>query len=250
MPGFRGGATPLYALKAVCIFPENPVKHGIDAHQGGVLLYDGETGVLTAIVDGAALTSIRTAAVTAVATRALARPDSKDLAVLGAGSQARAHIAALADTLALERVRVMSRTFAHAQALADELSPTHPFSIEAVASVAEAVRGADVVVTVRHLGCGGHEPGALRRAAKYGDGWHAYRSALMRWPRSPVLHPQESRGVRPRSSVDHAVRACAADPAGQSKGVIALFSGTDDDVTEQLQAFANVGVDYFPFSSH
>jgi ornithine cyclodeaminase/alanine dehydrogenase-like protein (mu-crystallin family) len=164
MPGYRGGATPLYALKAVCIFPENPVKHGIDAHQGGVLLFDGETGMLTAIVDGAALTSIRTAAVTAVATRALARPDSKDLAVLGAGSQARAHIAALGDTLSLERVRVMSRTFAHAQALADELSPRHPFAIEAVASVAEAVQGADVVVTVSNarepiLEAGQLEPG-------------------------------------------------------------------------------------------
>jgi ornithine cyclodeaminase/alanine dehydrogenase-like protein (mu-crystallin family) len=164
MPGFRGGTTPLYALKAVCIFPENPVKHGIDAHQGGVLLFDGETGALTALVDGAALTSIRTAAVTAVATRALARPDSTDLAVLGAGSQARAHIAALADTLALERVRVMSRTFAHAKALADELAPKHPFTIEAVDSVAEAVRGADVVVTVSNarepiLGAGELEPG-------------------------------------------------------------------------------------------
>src|SRR5258708_25403493 len=101
MPGYRGGGQPLYALKAVCIFPENPAKHGIDAHQGGVLLFDGETGELTAVVDGAALTAIRTAAVTAVATRALARPESSDLAVLGAGSQARAHIPSLADTLSL-----------------------------------------------------------------------------------------------------------------------------------------------------
>jgi ornithine cyclodeaminase/alanine dehydrogenase-like protein (mu-crystallin family) len=148
MPGHRGGEQPLYALKAVCIFPENPVKHGIDAHQGGVLLYDGETGELTAVVDGAALTAIRTAAVTAVATRALARPDSSDLAVLGAGSQARAHIAALADTLPLERVRVMSRTLASARALADELSPRYGFPIEAVALVGDAVHGADVIVTV------------------------------------------------------------------------------------------------------
>jgi ornithine cyclodeaminase/alanine dehydrogenase-like protein (mu-crystallin family) len=148
MPGFRGGESPLYALKAVCIFPGNPARHGIDAHQGGVLLYSGETGELTAVVDGAALTSIRTAAVTAVATRALARPGSSDLAVLGAGSQARAHIAALADTLPLERVRVTSRTFAHARALVDELSPRFAFTLEAVELVGEAVQGADVVVTV------------------------------------------------------------------------------------------------------
>jgi ornithine cyclodeaminase len=166
MPGHRGGAHPLYALKAVCIFPDNPVKHGIDAHQGGVLLYDGETGELTAVVDGAALTAIRTAAVTAVATRALARPGSRDLAVLGAGSQARAHIAAIADTLTLERVRVMSRTFAHAQALAEELSSAHPFPIEAVTSVADAVRGADIVVTVSNA----REP--ILEAAQLEPGMH------------------------------------------------------------------------------
>jgi ornithine cyclodeaminase/alanine dehydrogenase-like protein (mu-crystallin family) len=148
MPAYRGGNAPLYALKAVCIYPDNPVKHGIDAHQGGVLLYDGETGELTAVVDGAALTSVRTAAVTAVATKVLARPESSELAILGAGSQARAHLAALAAVLPLSRVRVQSRTFAHAQALADEASASHGFPVEAVETVADALRGADVVVTV------------------------------------------------------------------------------------------------------
>jgi ornithine cyclodeaminase len=148
MPAYRGGERPLYALKAVCIYPENPAKHGIDAHQGGVLLYDGETGELTAVVDGAALTAVRTAAVTAVATRALARPGSSDLAIIGAGSQARAHLEALADAMPLERVRIASRTLAHARDLAAEASTRHPFSIEAVGTVAEALRGADVVVTV------------------------------------------------------------------------------------------------------
>jgi ornithine cyclodeaminase/alanine dehydrogenase-like protein (mu-crystallin family) len=148
MPAYRGGDRPLYALKAVCIYPENPAKHGIDAHQGGVLLYDGETGELTAVVDGAALTAVRTAAVTAVATRALARPGSSDLAIIGAGSQARAHLEALAEAMPLERVRIASRTLAHARDLASEASTRHPFSIEAVGSVADAMRGADVVVTV------------------------------------------------------------------------------------------------------
>jgi ornithine cyclodeaminase/alanine dehydrogenase-like protein (mu-crystallin family) len=148
MPAYRGGASPLYALKAVCIYPDNPVKHGIDSHQGGVLLYDGETGELTALVDGAALTAVRTAAVTAVATKALARAGSSDLAIIGAGSQARAHLAALAAVLPLSRVRVQSRTFAHAQALADEARASYGFPIEAVEDVGDALRGADVVVTV------------------------------------------------------------------------------------------------------
>jgi ornithine cyclodeaminase/alanine dehydrogenase-like protein (mu-crystallin family) len=148
MPAHRGGATPLWSLKAVCIYPENPAKHGIDAHQGGVLLFDGDTGELTALVDGAALTAVRTAAVTAVATKALARAGSSELAILGAGSQARAHIAALAAVLPLTRVRVQSRTFAHARQLADECAASYGFPIEAVETVAEALRGADVVVTV------------------------------------------------------------------------------------------------------
>ena len=141
MPAYRGGDRPLYALKAVCIYPENPAKHGIDAHQGGVLLYDGETGELTAVVDGAALTAVRTAAVTAVATRALARPGSSDLAIVGAGSQARAHLDALARRCRSSACAIASRTLAHAQELADEASARHAFAIEAVGSVAEACGG-------------------------------------------------------------------------------------------------------------
>src|SRR6185312_14466821 len=75
MPGWRGpqpGAAAAFGLKAVCIIPGNPAR-GLDAHQGLVTLFDGETGTPTAILNAAALTEIRTAAVTSVATRALAR---------------------------------------------------------------------------------------------------------------------------------------------------------------------------------
>src|SRR5207253_5275482 len=95
-PGFLGlmpayGAGSGYALKAVCIYPEN-AQRGLDPHQGGVFLYDGETGALRALLHGSAITAIRTAAVTAVATRTLARADARELAILGAGHQARAHL--------------------------------------------------------------------------------------------------------------------------------------------------------------
>jgi ornithine cyclodeaminase/alanine dehydrogenase-like protein (mu-crystallin family) len=86
--------------------------------------------------------------VTAVATKALARPESSELAIIGAGSQARAHLAALAAILPLARVRVQSRTFAHAQELAAEAAASYGFPVEAVETVADAMRGADVVVTV------------------------------------------------------------------------------------------------------
>jgi len=145
MPAHHSAPQPAYGLKAVCIFPGNPAR-GLDAHQGGVLLFDGETGQLRALIDGSAVTSIRTAAVSAVATRALARPDSRVLAILGSGVQAWPHLEAMAKVLPFEQARVWSRTPEHAQAFAAEAEA--PFPVEAADSAEAAVRGADVVVTV------------------------------------------------------------------------------------------------------
>ena len=145
MPAHRSSPEPAYGLKTVCIFPGNPAR-GLDPHQGGVMLFDGETGELRALVDASAVTSIRTAAVSAVATRALARPDSRVLAILGSGVQARAHLEAMATVLSFEQARVWSRTAEHAQAFAAKAAA--PFPVEAVESAEGAVSGADVVVTV------------------------------------------------------------------------------------------------------
>jgi ornithine cyclodeaminase len=109
------------------------------------LLFDGETGQFRALLDASAVTAVRTAAVSAVATRALAREDANELAILGAGVQARAHLEALPHVRAFERVRIYSRTPEHAQALAAEAET--PFRVEAVESVEAAVGDADVVVT-------------------------------------------------------------------------------------------------------
>lgn len=89
MPSYRGGERPAFALKAINVIPDNPRLRGLDAHQGGVLLSDGESGEPTAFLNASAITEIRTAAVSAVATRALAREDARELAILGAGVQAR-----------------------------------------------------------------------------------------------------------------------------------------------------------------
>jgi ornithine cyclodeaminase/alanine dehydrogenase-like protein (mu-crystallin family) len=141
MPAHRSEPQRAYGLKAICIFPENPAR-GLDAHQGGVLLFDGETGEPRALLDASAVTAVRTAAVSAVATRALAREDAKELAILGAGVQARSHLDALPHVRAFEKVRIWSRTPEHAQAVASE-SPV----AEVVESAEAAVTGADVVVT-------------------------------------------------------------------------------------------------------
>jgi ornithine cyclodeaminase len=144
MPAHRSAPQPAYGLKAVCVFPGNP-ERGLDTHQGGVLLFDGETGELRALLDASAVTAIRTAAVSAVATRALAREDARELALLGSGVQARAHLEACAKVRELERARVWSPTPEHAREFA--AAAEAPFPVEAVENAEAAVRGADLVVT-------------------------------------------------------------------------------------------------------
>lgn len=145
MPAYRGGESPAFGLKAINVIPDNPRLRGLDAHQGGVLLSDGETGEPVAFLNASAITEIRTAAVSAVATRALARPGVRELAVLGAGVQARSHLEAMAALGTFERARVWSPTAEHARKLAQEADGAFP--VEAVGSAEEAVRAADVIVT-------------------------------------------------------------------------------------------------------
>ena len=140
MPAHRSGDQAAYSLKTICLFPDNPTR-GLDAHQGTVTLFSGETGQVRALMNASAITAIRTAAVSGVATRLLAREDASELAIVGAGVQARSHIEAMRAVRQWTSIRVASRTAEHARALAEETGT------EAVGSVEEAVRGADVVVT-------------------------------------------------------------------------------------------------------
>jgi ornithine cyclodeaminase/alanine dehydrogenase-like protein (mu-crystallin family) len=141
MPAYRGGESPAFGLKAINVIPDNPRLRGLDAHQGGVILSDGESGEPVGFLNASAITEIRTAAVSAVATRALAREDARELAILGAGVQARSHLEAMRAVRDFERVRIYSRTPEHARSLAEEGGAA------AVDSAEEAVREADVVVT-------------------------------------------------------------------------------------------------------
>ncbi|HEX9160740.1 MAG TPA: ornithine cyclodeaminase family protein [Thermoanaerobaculia bacterium] len=136
MPAYRGEGTPFYGLKEVCVYPGNPAR-GLDTHLGAVLLHSGETGQLLAVINASAITAIRTAAVSAVATKLLARPDAKTLAILGAGVQARSHLEAIPLVRNVQRVRVFSRSRSRAEQL----------DAEVVGSVEEAVKDADIIVT-------------------------------------------------------------------------------------------------------
>jgi ornithine cyclodeaminase/alanine dehydrogenase-like protein (mu-crystallin family) len=140
MPAHAGGAEPVFALKEIVVAPDNPTR-GLDAHQGAVILHDGSTGQLIAVLNASPITEIRTAAVSAVATKLLARPGSRTVAVLGSGVQGRSHVDAMQTVIADPIIRIWSRNPAHAEALALE---THSL---VAGSVEEALDGADVVCT-------------------------------------------------------------------------------------------------------
>ena len=105
MPSYAPGG---YGLKVLCITPGNAAA-GLDSHQGGVLLFAADTGEPLALVNASAVTEIRTAATSAVATGLLARPGAGDLAVIGTGVQGQAHAHALAATRPLTRIRLTGR---------------------------------------------------------------------------------------------------------------------------------------------
>lgn len=146
MPAYRSGEHGAFGLKAICVFPGNPTQ-GKDAHQGAVMLFSRETGELLALMNASEITAIRTAAVSAVATRLLAREDAAQLAIIGAGVQARTHLTALACVRPIKHARVACRNIEHAQQLAVEMQPKFSFPIEPVGTNEEGVRGADLIVT-------------------------------------------------------------------------------------------------------
>ncbi len=144
MPAFSSGRESHFGLKEVCVFPGNPSR-GLDTHLGAVLLHDGETGELRAVINASAVTAIRTAAVSAVATKLLAREDASVLAVIGAGTQARAHLLAIPAVRPIRKIRIVSRTRKKAEELA--ASGQNSIAVEVVDSVEKAVSDADIIVT-------------------------------------------------------------------------------------------------------
>jgi ornithine cyclodeaminase/alanine dehydrogenase-like protein (mu-crystallin family) len=156
LPGGQGafGAMPAHlssppalGIKVITVFPGN---HGTpyDSHQGAVLLFETERGRLLAVMDASSITAIRTAAVSGVATRTLARADASTLALLGSGVQAATHLEAVALVRPLRRVKVWSRDAAHVARFVEAARKRHGFAIEAAPSARDAVAEADVVCTV------------------------------------------------------------------------------------------------------
>ncbi len=145
MPAYLDRSRSL-VTKAVAVFPGNR-ERGLPLINGLVVLHDGDTGLPVAIMDGAAVTDRRTAAASAVAARALANPAPAVLAVIGAGAQARAHVALLAHVYSFAEVRICAAHPESAERLVRELGDRIPARVRALADAREAVRDAAVVVT-------------------------------------------------------------------------------------------------------
>ena len=146
MPGALGADAP-FGAKLVSVFQENSAQ-GKQSHQGVVVLFDPETGAPVCIVHAGEITAIRTAAASAVATEALARPDAHRLALIGCGEQAGTHMQAIAKVRSLESIVVWGRSPERARAFAERSQSQLNIPISAAASVKEAVAQADIICTV------------------------------------------------------------------------------------------------------
>lgn len=149
MPAYVGGEYDVFGIKWIAGFPKNPILHGLPRATGFFILNDAWKGIPLAIMDCTLLSAMRTGAVTGVGAKYLARPDSEVVGLIGAGVQARTQLEALKVALpGLKEARAYDIRPEAAEAYAAEMSERLSMEVRAAASPEEAVRGADVVVTV------------------------------------------------------------------------------------------------------
>jgi len=159
MPGYQGGEVKdpdgtthagIVGIKVVTVFPGNE-STPYESHQGSVMLFEPQHGRPLAIIDAGEITTIRTAAVSAVATRHLARKEAASLAILGSGTQAFSHVQAMLEVRPIRRLRVWSRNGDNARRLIRRASEKLPalanVDVETCSDAADAVRDADIVCT-------------------------------------------------------------------------------------------------------
>ncbi|HVQ09824.1 MAG TPA: ornithine cyclodeaminase family protein [Allosphingosinicella sp.] len=158
--GLRG-QNHYVALKLNANFPGNPQGPGLPTIQGAILLCDGETGAVLAIMDSIEITLRRTAAATAVAARYLARPDSASILICGCGAQSGAQLEALRDVRPLARCFAWDRDCARASAFAATVS-TEEFRAEVSEDLATAALASDIIVTCTTARQAFLDPGMVR----------------------------------------------------------------------------------------
>ena len=154
MPAYLGGDMDALGAKLISFYGTNPTRRGLPAIQGNVVLFDGRNGALLALMDAGYLTAMRTGASGGVAARYLAREDARTLTIFGSGVQAPYQVEAALCERAIERVLVVSRTPANAEALAVSLTEQFGVPVQATVDVRMAVEAADILVTATSA----HEP--------------------------------------------------------------------------------------------
>lgn len=142
-----GGSPGYFATKINANFPGNPARHGLPTVQGVIGLFDTEHGVPLALLDSIAITTLRTAAASALAARFLSRADAATLAVCGCGVQGRAHVEAFRAVRPIGRIVACDAQAGRAQAFAAEIRQATGLEVRTVPRPAEAIAGADIVVT-------------------------------------------------------------------------------------------------------
>ncbi len=138
---------PALGMKTITIYPENPTRNA-PILQGLIVVNDFATGTPIGVIDAARLTGLRTAAASAVATRALARPDARRLAIIGSGVQAGSHLEAMLAVRPIDEVVVCSRTRASAERFVESRSGIGGVRFTVVDDPGDAIDGADIVCAV------------------------------------------------------------------------------------------------------
>jgi len=247
MPAYLPSAGAL-ASKLVSLFPGNRDQ---PTHQALICCFDPATGTPAAVMDGGYLTAARTAGGSALATRLLARPDARDVAVVGTGVQAEAHARALARLPGVRTVRIAGRDPARAAALARALDGLG-IPVEAAASTEDAVRAADVVCTTTHaagpvLRRDWLRPGTHVNSVGYntgGDGeldTATIRDALVVVEsRAAALAPPPAGAVELRRAIER--QAIEASHVAAEIGQIAAGTAAGRTGGRQLTVYKSVGV--------
>jgi len=145
MPAYLG-SPQVIGGKFITFFPDNN-NSNFESHQGAILLFECVNGRLLAIIDATSVTAIRTGAASGAATKALARKNVHNLAILGSGTQASMHLKSMRSVRELTRVSVWSRNPDHARRFAKNGAKAEGLTIEVAKSAEEAVSGADIVCT-------------------------------------------------------------------------------------------------------
>ena len=241
MPGYVGG---VLETKLVSVFPGNDAL-GLPTHQALVALFDSATGSPLALMDGTHITAVRTAAASALATRVLARADAEVLAVLGAGVQGRSHLEAVIRVRRFRKVRVASRTRAHAEALVAD------FGALAAGGFEEAVREADVVCACTDASSPVLERGWLRPgahvtsvgASRNGPELDAetVRAGLLVVESRAAFQPypagaHELQGIEPEAAVELGEIISGRHPGRTSDAEITVYKSTGNAVEDAAAA--------------